>query len=267
MPNALSWRPGWWRWAAPTRDAEPPLRAELYSVEQLARHARELAGHHPVATRQGAHRLLDRLGENEDILRAFNRATQAVGAVRRITPAAEWLLDNFYLIEEQIQLARRHLPHGYSRELPQLRAGPSGGLPRVYDIGLELIAHVDAQIDAGALSAFVAAYQSVSALKLGELWAIPIMLRLGLIENLQRITTRLIRARADSDLADQWVDRLQAMAERQPAHLVIVVADLARPICPAPAPSWPSSACACPDTARCCTWRATGWSSIWPPRA
>ena len=92
---------------------------------------------------------------------------------RRITPAAEWLLDNFYLIEEQIQMARRHLPRGYSRELPRLLNGPSAGLPRVYDIVLELISHVDAQIDAGPLSAFIAAYQTVDSLKLGELWAIP----------------------------------------------------------------------------------------------
>ena len=166
--------------------------------------------------------------KTSDVLRGFNRSTLAVDPTRRITPAAEWLLDNFYLIEEQIQLARRHLPHGYSRELPRLLNGPSVGLPRVYDIVLELISHVDAQIDAEPLRAFIAAYQTVASLKLGELWAIPIMLRLGLIENLQRITTRLIIAREDRDLADLWVDRLQEMAEKNPSHLVIVVADMAK---------------------------------------
>ena len=110
---------------------------------------------------EGTNRLLARLDQNEDILRTFNRATLAVNPSRRITPAAEWLLDNFYLIEEQIQMARRHLPRGYSRELPRLSNGLSAGLPRVYDIVLELISHVDAQIDAEPLSAFVAAYQTV----------------------------------------------------------------------------------------------------------
>ena len=207
---------------------EAPLRAELFSVEQLARHAKALAGHHQVVTRRGSNRLLARLAQNEDILRAFNRATMAVNPGRRITPAAEWLLDNFYLIEEQIQLARRHLPRGYSRELPRLLNSPSAGLPRVYDIVLELISHVDAQIDAEPLHAFIAAYQTAGPLKLGELWAIPIMLRLGLIENLQRIATRLTGARHDRDLADTWVDRLQEMAERNPSHLVVVVADMAK---------------------------------------
>ncbi len=207
---------------------ESPLRAELFSVEQLARHAKALAGNHRIITRRGSNQLLTRLGRNEDILRAFNRTTLAVDKSRRLSPAAEWLLDNFYLIEEQIQMARRHLPRGYSRELPRLLNSHSAGLPRVYDIVLELISHVDAQIDAGPLSAFIAAYQTVDSLKLGELWAIPIMLRLGLIENLQRVTTRLIIAREDCDLADMWVDRLQEMAENNPSQLVIVVADMAK---------------------------------------
>jgi cellobiose phosphorylase len=204
------------------------LRAELFTVEQLARHARALAATHQLAALPGPSRLLARLDENEQLLRGYNRATLAVDQRRRVTPAAEWLLDNFYLIEEQIQMARRHLPQGYSRELPQLAHGPSAGLPRVYDLILELIPHVDAQIDAGPLSAFVDAYQAVGSLKLGELWAIPIMLRLGLIENLRRITTRLTLARRDRDLADMWVDRLRDQAERNPSHLVVVVADMAK---------------------------------------
>jgi len=210
------------------RAGEPPLRADLFSVEQLARHARTLAANHQVVTREGSNRLLDRLVQNEATLRAFNRETLAVSQARRITPAAEWLLDNFYLIEEQIQMARRHLPRGYNRELPRLVHSPSAGLPRVYDIVLELISHVDAQIDEEPLDAFIAAYQTVAPLNLGELWSIPIMLRLGLIENLQRVTTLLTIARQDRDLADLWVDRLQVMAEKNPSSLVIVVADMAK---------------------------------------
>ncbi len=221
----LDWMSGHAR--QPPGAGEAPLRAELYSVEQLARHAKALAVSHQVVTRQGPNRLLARLDHNEGILRAFNRATLAVDRDRRVTPAAEWLLDNFYLIEEQIQMARRHLPRGYSRELPRLVNGASAGLPRVYDIVLELISHVDAQIDAEPLSAFIAAYQTAVSLKLGELWAIPIMLRLGLIENLQRVTTRLTVARGESALADAWVDRLQAMAEKNPSRLVVVVAEMA----------------------------------------
>jgi cyclic beta-1,2-glucan synthetase len=224
---SLRWRT-WLVKQTSLRARKSPLLDELFSVEQLARHAQALAASHQVVTGQGSNRLLARLGQNEDILRAFNRVTLAAHPNRRVTPAAEWLLDNFYLIEEQVQMARRHLPHGYSRELPRLVSGPSAGLPRVYDIVLEFISHVDAQIDAGPLHAFIAAYQTVGSLKLGELWAIPIMLRLGLIENLQRVATRLSIARDESDLAHLWVDRLQEMAEKNPSRLVVVVADMAK---------------------------------------
>jgi len=210
------------------RASEPPLRAELFGVEQLARHAAALAAKHEIGAGRARNRLLAQLDRNEEVLRDFNRATLAVDPARRMTPAAEWLLDNFYLIEEQIQLARRHLPREYSRELPRLTNGSSGGTLRVYDLVLELISHVDAQIDATSLTAFVAAYQTVSPLKLGELWAIPIMLRLGLIENLQRVTSGLTTARQDRNLANVWVERLQEMAENNPSRLVIVVADMAR---------------------------------------
>ena len=204
------------------------MRAELFGIEQLARHAEALAEQHRVVTRPGRNRLLAQLDRNEKVLRAFNRTTLAVDQTRQVTPAAEWLLDNFYLIEEQIQLARRHLPREYSRELPRLANGPSAGVLRVYEIVLQLITHVDAQIDAPSLTAFIAAYQKVSVLQLGELWAVPIMLRLGLIENLQRITTGLTSARQERNLAHTWVERLQTTAENNPSRLVIVVADMAR---------------------------------------
>ncbi len=147
---------------------EPPLRAELFGLEQLTRHAQSLASRHQVVAGRGPTGLLARLEHNEDIIRAFNRATLAVDKTRRITPAAEWLLDNFYLIEEQIQLARRHLPRGYSRELPRLVNGSAPGRLRVYDIVLELISHVDAQVDAESLTAFIAAYQQQSVAEAGR---------------------------------------------------------------------------------------------------
>jgi len=103
--------------------------------------------------------LLARLRQNEDILRTFNRATLAVNPGRRITPAAEWLLDNFYLIEEQIQMAKRHLPHWLQPGAAPLLNGPCTGLPRVYDIVLELISHVDAQLIATPLMLLSPRYQ------------------------------------------------------------------------------------------------------------
>jgi cyclic beta-1,2-glucan synthetase len=207
---------------------EAPLRAELLTIDQLVSHARTVAEQHQVAAKRAGNRLLARLNENEEILQTFNRATAAIDRSRHVTPAAEWLLDNFYLIREQIQLARRHLPRHYSGELPRLSQGPSALLPRVYDLVLELISHVDAEVDAKHLSAFVAAYQTITPLQLGELWAVPIMLRLGLIEDLRRITARLSADREDRNLAEFWGDRLEKILESDPPSLVVVVAEMAK---------------------------------------
>src|SRR5208283_3995838 len=158
---------------------------------------------------------LARLTENEGVLaETCTLLTSAVKANRRIAPAGEWLLDNFYLIEEQIRTAKRHLPKGYSRELPRLLTGPSAGLPRVYDLALETISHGDGRVDPEALSSFIAAYQTVTALKLGELWAIPIMLRLALIENLRRVAARIAADRMDRNRADYWADQLTEIAAK-----------------------------------------------------
>jgi hypothetical protein len=210
-------------------DDPPPLRAELFSADQLEQHGRRLADSHRLAAGRLPDPLLSRLAENEAVLsRTCRRLTTAVAARHRITPAAEWLLDNYYLIEEQIRTARRHLPKGYSRELPGLAEGASAGLPRVYDIALETIAHGDGRVDPDGLSRFVAAYQASTPLRLGELWAIPIMLRLALIENLRRVASRIAAGRADRDIAVIWADRLTETAQLNPKSLILVIADMAR---------------------------------------
>src|SRR5262245_45311545 len=126
---------------------DEPLRSELLSVDLLMVHARALAQRHQVDARAGPDRLMPRLAANEKILCEYNDQTLRAEKTRRITPAAEWLLDNFHLIEEQIRTARRHLPRGFSRRLPHLVAGPQAGFPRVYDMALELISHIDGRID------------------------------------------------------------------------------------------------------------------------
>ncbi len=208
---------------------EPPLRAELFSAVQMEQHGKNLATSHQLTPGQAPDSLLARLTENErTLMDVCALLVAAVTATRRIAPAGEWLLDNFYLIEEQIRTAKRHLPKGYSRELPRLLNGPSAGLPRVYDLALEIIAHGDGRVDPENLSRFVAAYQTVTPLKLGELWAIPIMLRLTLIENLRRVAVRIAASRTDQNLADGWADQMTAMAESDPKNLILVIADMAR---------------------------------------
>jgi cellobiose phosphorylase len=209
--------------------AELPLRSELYSADQMERHGEALAAAHRLRPGRTRDRLLRRLTENEGVLVGAGELLKAtVTAGHPIAPAGEWLLDNFHLIEEQVRTAKRHLPKAYSRELPRLLHGPSAGLPRVYDIALEAIAHGDGRLDAESLRRFVAAYQTVAPLKLGELWALPIMLRFALLENLRRVAARIAAGTAERDLAGAWADRMIEIAGRDPKSLILATADMAR---------------------------------------
>ncbi|WP_246120728.1 glycoside hydrolase family 94 protein [Chitinolyticbacter meiyuanensis] len=206
-----------------------PLRAELFSADQMAQHGRTLAASHTLSTTRVADQLLSRLADNESRLIEICRLlTQGDTDKRSISPAGTWLLDNFYLIETQMGMAKRHLPKGYSLELPRLAGEPDAGMPRVYDIALEAVSHGDGRVDAESLGRFIAAYQSISPLKLGELWAVPIMLRLALIENLRRVAMQIGQSWLDRTIAHNWAERMIRTAEDNPKNLILEVADMAR---------------------------------------
>jgi cellobiose phosphorylase len=208
---------------------KPPLRSELFSTDQMDQHAIQLATSHVVTHEEAPEQLLKRLADNEEILiRVTALLQETVREKKTITPAGEWLLDNFYLIEEQVRTGKRYLPKGYSKGLPKLRGGTLAGYPRVYEIAIEIISHSDGHVDIESLSSFIASYQKVSQLTIGELWAIPIMLRLALLENLRRVAARIAVDRIDAALANHWAGMIIEVVETDPKDLVIVMADMAR---------------------------------------
>lgn len=210
---------------------------ELFSMEQLKQHAVTLATRHTTNMQPGQDKLLPRLKDNAQTLQEVHRIVAAAATLNKpIFPAEAWLLDNYYLIEQKIQLVRRHLPRGYSRQLPRLTTGPLTGFPRIYVLALELIARMDGSIDLDTITQFISAYQTVEPLKLGELWAFPIMLKLALIENLRRVAVRVARRREELDAASDWADRMQVAAETKPQQLVQLLAKLARTDLPISAP-------------------------------
>ncbi|WP_068874802.1 glucoamylase family protein, partial [Phenylobacterium sp. CCH9-H3] len=187
-----------------------PIRAELFSVERLEAHARSLALAQPVAERPRAGRsLAGRLRDNQD------RLVEAYGVLQRsgadggaVTPAAQWLLDNFHLVEEQIREIRRDLPPAYYRQLPKLISGPFAGYPRVLGLVWAFVAHTDSRFDVEMLQRYVNAYQAVHPLAIGELWAVAITLRVILVENLRRLADRILDSRQARRDADAAADRL-----------------------------------------------------------
>ena len=209
----------------PPWDDGAPIRAELFSVERLEEHARSLAAAQVVTPGQvkGAS-LAKRLGDNEAVLlAAYRDVAEAIGADEAITPAAEWLIDNFHLVEKQIREVRVDLPPGYYRQLPKLAGGPFVGYPRVFGVAWAFVAHTDSLFNPEVLCRYLRAYQVVQPLTIGELWAVATTLRIVLVENLRRIAKRVADSRAERRTADIMADRLLGTGGRiaEPTEAVL----------------------------------------------
>ena len=196
-----------------------PVREELFGVERLEQHARSLAVAQAVTkTPPRVSSLHARLDDNAAaLLAAYRDSARELEEERAAVPAAEWLLDNYHLVEEQVREARLDLPPGFYRQLPKLECGPFAGYPRVFGIAWAYVAHTDSHFDAEVLTRFLAAYQTVQPLTIGELWAIAITLRIVLLENLRRVADQITSARGERDDADALADRLLGPGDQRTA--------------------------------------------------
>src|SRR5215510_10569941 len=202
--------------------AETPIREELFSVERLEQYAATLASEHQLAERvRRVNLLLPRLEENSrKLIAAYKDLAESIRQEHVISPAAEWLVDNFHIVEEQVREIREDLPRGYYHELPKLAGGDLKDYPRIYTLSIALVAHTDSHLDTETLRRFINAYQAVSSLSIGELWAVPISLRIALVENLRRLTSRIVSSRIEREDADRLADKLLELIRRQPDEVL-----------------------------------------------
>ena len=205
-----------------------PIRGEVLGADRLAKHARNIARKHrllPEKKQRGPGPLLLRLDDSREVLDEIReRLTAAAERGVDISPAGEWLLDNAHIVQEHIREIRTNLPGGYYQELPKLATGTLAEYPRVYDVAIELIAHTEGHLSLENITLFVREYQKVSTLKIGELWAIPTMLRVGLVENIRRMTLRVSARLDEVEVADKWAERLMAANEKSPVALTAELA-------------------------------------------
>jgi cyclic beta-1,2-glucan synthetase len=198
---------------------EEPIRAELFGIERLEQHAESLAAAERTSGRPSRGRdLLPRVRDNGRVLvAAYHDIVEAVGAKSEITLAEEWFLDNFHVVDEQLREIRDHLPRGYYRLLPKIEAGYLAGTPRAYGLAWAYVAHTDSRFELETLQRFVRAYQRIDPLSIGELWAVPIHLRIALVENLRRLSEQVVHARHARAQADALADCLLGLSG-QPAE-------------------------------------------------
>ena len=207
-------------------DSDKPIRGELYSAEKLEQFASALASEHGAVDRPKRFKLLrSRLKANgEVLLGAYYSLTNAIRDGQAVSPAAEWLVDNFHIVEEQLREIHEDLPAGFYRELPKLTTGEFAGYPRIYAIAMSIIAHTDSRLDVEALERFLRSYQAVTPLTIGELWAIPITLRIALVENLRRFAYRIIQSREEREEAERLSDELIEIAGKRPEEVLQFIA-------------------------------------------
>ena len=206
-------------------NTEDSIREELFSIERLEQHAATLAVAQSTISRPMTGRpIATRLKDNESVLLdAYRSIAKSVDEGHDITPAAEWLLDNYHVVEEQIREISDDLPSSYYRQLPKLIEGPFAGYPRVFGITWAFVAHTDSRFDPEMLCRFVRAYQRVEPLTIGELWAVAITLRIVLVENLRRAAQRIVNSRLARQEADILADRLLGVNGREAEPVAVVL--------------------------------------------
>jgi len=179
---------------------------EIFSQDQLDAHAVRIALTHRLAANPRRGGLL--LPELDESAARLDETYRFLSAAARIDPQAvaseDWLRDNHHVVQDQVREIRQDLPRNYYRELPKLADGPFRGYPRVYVLARELITHTAGRIDLDTLVEFASAYQRESELSIGETWAIPIMMRLGLVEELCRLADDVVAARRSREKARRW---------------------------------------------------------------
>jgi cyclic beta-1,2-glucan synthetase len=195
---------------------EGPIRAELFGLERLDLQARRLASACALAPpARAASPLLRRFEENGRVLvRVHRRIVEDIGRREDRSLDAEWLVDNFHIVEDVLREVRQDLPRGYDEELPKLANPPARGYPRVHALALALVAHTDSELDLTRLDHFVEAFQGVAPLTIGELWALPTMLRLVLLENLRRLADQVLWVWDERQRAERWVAETLGPEER-----------------------------------------------------
>lgn len=178
--------------------------------EELKKHAEEMARSHPAGKpSRSLNWLIRRLNDNYSFIGSLHRdLNRDVMESFPTAPSAEWLLDNFYIIEEQVKLIKRSLSRGRYSRLPVLKRGFYKGYPRVYSIALEIVAHTSGSMDEKCITSFLEAYQTQSLLSMSELWAMPLMLRIALIESIRNTCEAIRESRKEWHSAEALVPRI-----------------------------------------------------------
>ncbi len=186
-----------------------PIRSEIFGLQRFAQHGSSLAETHSASKSSRVSNFFPRIKDNIAVLReAHDYIGVQASTGYDISPAAEWLLDNFHLVQAQLKEISDGLPRSYFRSLPMLQDEPLAGLPRIYGVAWAFVAHTDGAFDEPLLVQYLSAYEATRTLNLSEMWALPTTLRVVLIENLRRLAERIATNKAAREAANLCFDHI-----------------------------------------------------------
>lgn len=210
-------------------DGDSELPKEPLTREQLRKQAMELASTlGPIITTGNVGQpLLKKLKNSEKILHDIRYDIAAAEDIEQtVTISGEWFLDNMYVIQGSIEEIQRNLPRKFYRELPKIKSGPFARFPRIYVIAMEMITATAGKLSRESIIEFINSYQAVQPLTIGELWALPLMLRLRLVEWIQLLALHIDRRMREGELASFWGNRLLQAAHREPTRLDVILMEM-----------------------------------------
>lgn len=140
------------------------------------------------------------------ILKGYEYFDREIRNKREIPAASEWLLDNLYLIEKEYKDIKHNMSGICCRNLPVISNGAFKGLPRVYYLGTKIIDKIDGRINEDALVSYIREYEKKAVLTSAELWALPTMFRMAVIQNISKITESIVFSQTEKTKADKYGD-------------------------------------------------------------
>ncbi|SMO63466.1 GH36-type glycosyl hydrolase domain-containing protein [Fodinibius sediminis] len=193
-----------------------------YNKQQLEKEIQNLVGGHESTLSSKPIESIDPLLEisKEILTKAYRELARAAKENRELSTAAEWLIDNFYIIQEQIVQIKEDLPSSYYKKLPRLTEGEYRGFPRIYELIQVLATVSDNVIDRDNATIAVQAYQELHTLKIGELWGVPIMIRLVLLVRLTERVNDLIEQRAVRERVNRLLETITGEEDKEPGLLL-----------------------------------------------
>ena len=186
------------------------IKGALLDTQQLEDYLRKIASGHVLQDKSNKYTYpIPRLKENfEFITEVYNLLNEHIKLKLPIHPAGEWILDNFYIIDETVKTVTKELTLKKYTNFLGIANGPYAGFARIYVLASEIVAYTDGKINGKNLEVLLKAYEDKKTLSMDEIWNINTFLRMALIENIREACEKIYSAQLQKYKVENIIERL-----------------------------------------------------------